>query len=268
VARRRASSTDDHTTLIAFLIMVVTTGGNVVAIRYATRELDPLWAAASRFAVAAAIFAIIGRVLGAGFPRGRALVGALLYGALTFGGFFGFSYWGLRDAPAGLAGVLLATIPLITFGGGVQEGVPASALLAILAGAACAAEAALVVKASPPVHPAVMNAIGMAVGTLILLALMPVFGESYAMPQAVRTWAAQVYLVLVGSVVVFALYLFVLSRWTASAASYEFVLVPLVGIILSAWLLDERVTGTFGVGALLVLVGVYLGALGRPSTST
>ncbi len=227
-------------------------------------------------------------------PRGRALVGAALYGALTFGAFFGFVYWGLQEAPAGLAGVFLATVPLLTFllalaqgqerfrwdslagaalvvggtavifRGGVEEGVPPISFLAIVAGAACAAEGAIVVKSFPSVHPAAMNAIGMAVGTAILFVLMPLFNEAYVIPEAASTWLAQVYLVIIGSVAVFALYLFVLSRWTASAASYEFVLVPIVGIVLSAWLLDEPITSAFATGSILVLMGVYLGALRRP----
>jgi len=274
-------------------------GGNVIAIKYIARagDLDPLWAAASRFLLASAIFVVIALSLRAQFPRGRALVGALLYGALTFGAFFGFAYWGLQEAPAGLAGVFLATVPLFTFllalahgqewfrweglvgaavvvagtavifRGGLDEGVPAASLLAILGAAACAAEGAIVVKAFPPVQPAVRNAIGMAVGTAILLALMPVFGESYDLPEEGSTWSAQSYLVVVGSVGVFALYLFVLGRWTASAASYEFVLVPLVGIVLAAWLLDEPITGTFAVGSILVLIGVFFGVLLRPSRS-
>jgi drug/metabolite transporter (DMT)-like permease len=73
--------------------------------------------------------------------------------------------------------------------------------------------------------------------------------------------------VVVGSVGVFALYLFVLTRWTASAVSFEFVLVPLVGILLASWLLDEPITGLFAIGSVLVLIGVFFGVLLRPSRS-
>jgi hypothetical protein len=54
------------------------------------------------------------------------------------------------------------------------------------------------------------------------------------MSQAGGRWK-----VLIGTVGVFAVYLYVLSTWTASAVSYEFVLAPLVAIVLAAWLLDE-----------------------------
>lgn len=293
MGREEIRSGTDSVVIAAFLAMVVGIGGNVIAVKYiaSAGDLDPLWAAASRFVVASAIFAIAAVALRASMPRGRALVGALLYGALSIGAFFGFVYWGLQEAPAGIAGVFLATGPLFTFllallhgqerfrwesviGGvvviagtavvfsaGVDRGVPVTSLLAILAASVCAAEGAVVVKGFPPVHPAMRNTIGMAMGAVMLLALMPFFHESFGLPVENSTWLAQAYLVLFGSVGVFGLYLFVLSRWTASAASYEFVLAPVVAVVLAAWLLDERVTRTFVIGAALVLVGVYLGVI-------
>ncbi len=289
----KAHAGSDGVVMAAFLAMVVGIGGNVIAVKYiaSAGDIDPLWAAASRFVVASAIFCIAAVILRAPIPRGRAAVGALLYGALSIGAFFGFVYWGLQEAPAGMSGVVLATGPLLTFlfavlhgqerfrwegvvGGaiviagtaavfsaGVDKGVPVGSLLAILAASVCAAEGAVVVKGFPPVHAATRNAIGMVVGALMLLVLMPFFDESFGLPVEISTWLAQAYLILFGSVGVFGLYLFVLSRWTASATSYEFVLAPVVAVVLGAWLLSERITWTFAVGAALVLVGVYVGAI-------
>jgi hypothetical protein len=130
------------------------------------------------------------------------------------------------------AAVVVAGTALV-FSAGVDQGVPVGSLLAIVAASACASEGAIIVKGFPAVHPAMRSAIGMTVGTVILLALMPLFHESYALPRSGSTWTAQVYLVLIGTVGVFALYLYVLSKWTASAVSYEFVLAPLVA---ACWL--------------------------------
>lgn len=285
-----------HLPLLAFVAMVLGIGGNVVAVKVLARDgaMDPMWAAASRFVVAALLFWAIARIARASFPRGRALAGAALYGLLSFGGFFGFVYWGLQDAPVGVAGVFLATSPLLTFLfalahgverfrwdsvlgaavvvlgtavvflGSLDEGIPGASLLALLAASACAAEGAVVIKTFPPVHPAARNTIGMAVGAVVLLVLVPVFGETLALPGSAEGWAAQTYLVTLGSIGVFGLYLYLLNRWTASAVSYEFVAAPLVGIALAAWLFDEQVTATFAAGSALVLVGVYLGAI-RPA---
>jgi drug/metabolite transporter (DMT)-like permease len=247
----------DPATLAAFLLLVVFAGGNAPAIRYVSCEdceLDPFWGAAMRFLLAAAIFALLSAVRRLELPRGRAFVGASVYGALQFGAGFGFVYWSLVHAPAGLAQVLLACVPLFTFGlalaqaqerfrwegliggalalagivvvfgSGVDTGVPLTSMLAIVAGAVCWAEALVAVKRFPRLDPAVMNAVGMAVGAVVLLLLGVLSDEAFALPESSSTLAAQVYLVVAGSVGVFWLYVFVVQRWTASAASYQLVL--------------------------------------------
>ena len=69
------------------------------------------------------------------------------------------------------------------------------------------------------------------------------------------------YLVVIGSVVVFLLYLIVLRYWAASRASYGFVIISFVTLVLSAWFDDEPVGLGLALGGLLVLAGVYVGAL-------
>lgn len=212
-------------------------------------------------------------------------MGAVLYGALQFGGGFAFFYWGLVRTPAGLAQVLIASVPLFTFGfaliqrqerfrweglagailaiagivivfsSGDAAGVPVTSMVSVLLCAVCWAQALVVVKGFPRVHPAALNAIGMAVGVAVLLPLTLLTGESVATPDAARTWAAQLYLIT-GSIGVFWLLVFVVHRWTASAASYSLVLIPLVTLVLSAWLQDERITWAFVAGSILVLMGV------------
>jgi drug/metabolite transporter (DMT)-like permease len=104
-----------------------------------------------------------------------------------------------------------------------------------------------------------MNAVGMTTGALLLLAGSMVAGESHVLPQQVATWAAVAYLV-VGSVVVFVLYLVVHRHWAASRAAYGFVLIPFVTVLLSAWLDNEPLGVGLLLGGLLVLSGVYVGA--------
>jgi drug/metabolite transporter (DMT)-like permease len=287
----------DSQALMAFVGLVTIAGGNAVAIRYtscASCELDPFWGAAIRFGLASLILLVITRALRAALPRGRALLGAVLFGALQFGAGFGLFYWGLVHTPAGLGQVLLACVPLLTFllalahcqetfrwdglvgamtaiGGialvmnsGAGTGVPLSSMAAVMGGAICWAEALIVVRGFPRVNAAAMNAVAMGVGAAILLVLSLSFGEAQIVPRAGVTWWALTYLVLAGSVGVFWLYVVVLRHWTASAASYQLVLIPLVTVPLSAWLQDEQITWVFAAGSVAVLLGVYLGAL-RPT---
>jgi drug/metabolite transporter (DMT)-like permease len=96
---------------------------------------------------------------------------------------------------------------------------------------------------------------------VVLLALSVASGETRTLPVEGATWVAFAYLVSFGTVGVFLLFLFILQRWQASAVAYLFVLAPFVSVALAAWLLGEEVTLVTAVGALLVLAGVYVGAL-------
>jgi drug/metabolite transporter (DMT)-like permease len=283
----------ERAALGAFVTGSVLAGGNAVGVRFSNRELAPLWGAGLRFLVAAALLVAAMVALGLTLPRGRALAGASLYGALNFGLAFALAYYGFVHIQAGLGQTLLALVPLLTLllavfqrqerlgvgaiagavlavaGIGVlsraplQEAVPLLSLLALLGSAVCFAQAAILVRHFPPVHPVTTNAVGMTSAALLLIPGALLFGEPIALPRRFETWLALSYLIVVGSVVVFVLYIFVLRHWTASRAAYTFVLVPVVTVVLSAWLDDEPVRAGLLLGGSLVLAGVYVGALRR-----
>lgn len=224
-------------------------------------------------------------------PRGRALTGAILYGALAVGAGFILFYWGLTKTPASRAQILGALVPLLTlffarlhgletlrlrglFGsllavagiavvvGGSGEGeISLPHILAIIVGTACIAEAAVIIKQFPHIHPIATNAVGMTVGTLMFVAASLLSGEQWTIPAMATTWIAFVYVVFAVTIVGFFLYLWVLGRWTASGASYGFVLAPLVTVVVAANLAGEEITPGFLVGGALVLSGVLVGAL-------
>lgn len=288
-----ARSQPDSPTLAAFATLVVLVAGNVVAVRFSNQELPPFWGAGARFAVACALFFTYTRIRRLPPPRGRALVGVLLFGVLQFGLAIAFAYWALQEVPAGLASIIFASVPLFThvfasaarlepfhlrgmigsaiaisgialmFGERVGTDIPAAYLLAAVGAAASFALAPVVVKSFPEVHLATTNALAMLAGTVVLLGLSFANGESIALPEEPATWAAYLYLVLPGSIGVFGLLLFTLERWTATGVSYQAVLSPPVSIAFSAWLLNEPLTQGLFLGGALVIAGVYLGALRR-----
>ena len=71
--------------LAAFLTAVVLGGINFVAVRYSNEELDPIWGAALRFGLAAAVFAVLCAALRLSLPRGRVLALVVTYGLIGFG---------------------------------------------------------------------------------------------------------------------------------------------------------------------------------------
>ena len=285
------SALPDRRVWLAFFLFVLFVGGASVAIRMTYAELAPFWVNASRFGLGALAFWAIVIVKKIPLPKGRALWGAVLFGVLTVGLAFILISWGLVVTPAGLAMVLMAFVPLMTLflsalhgvesitrrglfgsllavsgiiyivGGSSTSQLDLPHVFAILVAAGFNAEGGVLIKKFPPNPPVMTNAIGMSVGAAILALVSLLSGEKWTIPTQSQTWAAYVYLVVMVTVIAFFLYMYVLSKWTASNTSYGFVLNPLVAIIVASSLAGEEITVNFLIGSALVLSGVLVGAL-------
>ncbi|HEX6655573.1 MAG TPA: DMT family transporter [Candidatus Limnocylindria bacterium] len=271
--------------------MVLLAGGNAVGVKVVTDELDPLWGAGARFAVSGLLFGLLMVPTRSAMPHGKALLGAALYGVLAFGAAFGVAFFAIHLVGAGTGQLLLGLVPLLTLilaplhgleafrlravlgslvaligvavlaADRISLDVPAGGLLLGLLAALMLAEAGVVVKLTPRADPIATNAVGMLLGGILLLPLSLLLGEHWALPAQQDTWLALAYIVVAGSLGVFWLWLVVLARWTASAVSFEFLLIPLATIPFSALLTHEVVTPIMLLGGALILAGVYLGVL-------
>jgi drug/metabolite transporter (DMT)-like permease/RimJ/RimL family protein N-acetyltransferase len=285
-------------TLVAFAFAVLFGGSNFVAVRLSNRELPPMYGAGIRFATAALLLFMVVAVARIAIPRGRSLQGAVVFGTLNFFAGYALFYWGLQKVPAALAGVIFGAVPLFTFvlavlqrlerfvlraalgaivavaGIALMAGSPSDGtvrpiyLVAVLLSALTAAETTVVIKRFPTAHPVAMNAVGMAVGSPLLLALSALSGERWHVPSGSSTWLSLAFLVLFGSVGLFILFVYVIQHWTASGASYQFVLIPIVAALGGWAVLDEPLTASLAFGGVLVIAGVYIGALARTEENT
>lgn len=276
--------------MLAFLTIVVLLGVNFVAVRFSNLELAPFWGAGLRFIIASFALFMIVIIKRLPLPKGMGLVGAALFGILVFGATYGFVYWALLHVSSGIAALTFATIPLITillavslnlerlawrslfgavlvligigivFQQQLQVDVPLLPLVVLLLGALCGALSGIVIKRFPKSHPISTNAVAMAVGAVFLTVTSRSLGESWYLPALPVTWAALTWLIISASVA-FSLMVWLLSRWSASAASYSTVLQPLVTVAVASWLAGEEVTPVFALGGTFTLIGVYVGAL-------
>lgn len=131
--------------------------------------------------------------------------------------------------------------------------IPAAGIGVAIVAALLLAEAGVVAKLTPAAHPIATNAIGMLAGTGLLVRISVVVGEEWRLPARTGTWVAAAYLVVMGSVVVFWLFIFVVRRWTASATSFQFLLIPLATVPFSAALTGEVITPLMLIGGTIVL---------------
>lgn len=203
-------------------------------------------------------------------------------------------YWALVRVSAGMAAVILAAVPLITpilaavqrleplsrravIGALVAlsgilvktlspEGMelPLTGVLAMILAAVIVSQSVIIGKRVSADHPAMINAVGMAMGVPVLLVISAMAGESWILPRSPEVVWSVIYLVTFGSVGLFVLFLLVVRRWTASATAYAFVLFPMVTMFLEAWLGDVPLTIRGVAGALLVIAGVWFGVFYKP----
>lgn len=273
----------------AFVLNAVLAGGNAVGIRFSNMELEPYWGATLRFSLAALLMWAVFLVMKRPIPDREALIGSALYGVFGFGGAFAFAFYALVELEAGFGQVLLATVPLLTVllaalhrqeklrvgpivgslvaiaGITVMTGLSFQgsviSVVAALASAACFAEATVLVRRFPEIRPLTLNTVGMTAGALVLLVVAVLAGDAMVLPRRPETWLAVGYMVIIGTGIVFSLYVYVLQYWPASRGAYSFVLIPPFTALFGAWLLDEEIGVGFVIGASLVLAGVYYGAL-------
>jgi drug/metabolite transporter (DMT)-like permease len=284
---------NDRTAAALFAACTLIIATNPIAVRFSDRELAPWWGACLRFSLAAAIFLLLAAAFRVPPPRGRGLAGAILFGALNYAGAVGLAYYGFVHVHAGIGQILFALVPLATLLLAVLQrqehlqaravvgallavvgvvlltaspltgSVPPLSLLALFVSMFCVAESAVLARRFRGLHPVELNLVASAAAALILLPVSVLSGESIALPQRAKTWAALAFVVLISSVLMFVLYLLLLRRWLASRVAYIFVLAPPLTVALSAWLDNEHVTSELFLGGAVILTGVYVGAL-RP----
>jgi len=289
------TETPDRLTIIAFSTAILIGGVNFVAVRVSNQELDPMFGAGLRFSAAALIFLAFVAVRRIPLPRGRVLAVTVAYGVLAFTITYALAYWSLQPGKlsAGIGAVIFGATPLITillaaahrleritprgvFGALIavagitvlanpfsDASVPVVPLLAMLIGAVAAAESGVILKLVPPSHPVSTNGLAMAIGAVLLLGISAVAGEAWLVPEQGDTWTALAYLAPIGSVGLFALFLFTLGRWTASAVAYMTAAFPVVAMVAGAVLLDEEITANGVIGGAMVITAVYVGAIRR-----
>jgi drug/metabolite transporter (DMT)-like permease len=240
----------DIRTRAAFAGAVLLGSANIVAVRFSNRELEPLWGAGVRFSIAASVLCTIGLVARRSFPRGRSLRGAVSFGLLAFTGAYAFFYVGAVRVSAGAAGVIMALVPLLTLLLATVQRLERFSWRGLAGSLLAVAGIGVILSGSPA---------GAAPVASVLLIVAAATCASQAGIVVKRTPGSDV--ITTNGV-----------AWL-SAASYQFVLFPLVTIVLGALVAGESVTGGLLLGLPLVIAGVYEGALrrvpdGQPSSSS
>lgn len=278
--------------LLVWLLLCVVWGTTWIFIKLGLADLPPVSFAAVRFSVACLILFPILRLQKIELPKGRAIWKIIfITGFLQFCFNYGLLFWGEQHITSGLAAVLQATIP--AFGlilARIYVGEPVTGLkivsillglsgvavifreqlflngrmaflgsMAVVVGAFGAAYASVLTKARGQAqHPAGLVFAQMLVGQLPLW-LVGLLTEGN--PLAFR-WTGQavicvVYLAIIGSIIAFWLYYWLLSKIDVTKAMMISFVTPLVAVFVGSFFGEKLELQTL-FGGLLILLSVFL----------
>ncbi len=287
--------------LAVWLGLVAIWGSTWLAIKVGLRDLPPISFAGIRFAIAAAVIYGVIAFRRVRLPWARRDWRLLIYtGFLTITVNYALVFWGEQYISSGLAALLNATIPLfglplahrylasepltrrklagvllglagvlmvfgVELGGSGPLAFWASAgiLVASLAGA----QAGVLIKArGTHIDPAVLAGVQMAAGCVpLLIGGIALEGNPLRFHWTPVAVGALVYLALVGSVIAFLAYYWLIRHTEVTRVLLIPLVTPLIAVLLGVSFLGEEMGwGTVGGGAaILAGVGLVVGRSGK-----
>ncbi|TQK69813.1 EamA family transporter [Nocardioides sp. SLBN-35] len=274
----------------ALAIVYVVWGSTYLGIRVVVEDVPPLTGMGARFIAAGLLLGVVLRLRGVSVRVGRGeLLGAALLGLmLPLLGNGLVAVGESKGAPSGVAALLVAAVPLwvvayrfaggdrprgwsvlgvvlgfvglawLVLGGRGQGEVPLVGAAFVLAASGFWAFGSWVQpRLTLPKDPFVLAVHEMWTGGVMMVALGLAVGESPT-PFAydARTWLAWLYLVVIGSMVGFSAYVWLLANAPIGlVATYAYVN-PVVAVLLGRALLDEPITSAVLVGGLVIVAAV------------
>ena len=238
-----------------------------------------------RFAIAAPLMAVVMRLRGLAWPRGRLLAGLAAMGGLGYVGQSLSFFTALTKASASLVALLLYAYPAIvtvlsvlvlgerltrprvaalgvalagavlTIGpelSGEPLGVVLGASAAVIYSAYILVGSRLTPRSGALPASAVIMAAAAAVYAVVVAVQRPAF------PTTAGSWAAVVAIAVVSTVIAITTFFAGMARLGATDASTLSTLEPVVTVVLAALVLDERLSAAQLVGGLLILAAVVV----------
>jgi drug/metabolite transporter (DMT)-like permease len=283
---------------VAIAILYVVWGSTYLGIRIAVETIPPFLLAGTRFGIAGLVILAVALLRKRGripFPSRRELRDMTLIGAALMAGGMGLVALGEQTVPSGIAALLIAMMPLwvavagrIFFGErlpriaiagvaigllgvGILVGPSASGaetfnpggILALLLSPICWACGSLYSshRAQLPKDPLVATGGQMLAGAAILVVIAAVRGEYAGFrleTVSSESLAAFAYLTVVGSLIAFTTYVWLLKMAPLPLiATYAYVN-PIVAVILGAIVLQEPITPRILVAGAVIIFAVAL----------
>lgn len=289
------SRTTGYLIAVVYASMCLIWGSTWIMIKLGLRGAPPMTAVAVRFILAALLVFFIIAVRRRRIPRTRGFLALSLFlGVVHFAVPYVLVYWGEQHISSGLTAVLYSTMPIcvalmarvfigdplaprkvagilvgfagvwVIFSDSVRFGgaTAAAGMAAVLGSVFCSSLSTVVVKKyASGYDPFVMLALPFTIGGLAVgSAALWVEGSNPFRFDAL-TWTTVVYLAVLGSVVAFSFYFWIIKRIDVTVLSYQTFVIPVIALVIGWIFLRETVTIRVVSGAALILAGIGLATL-------
>lgn len=301
---RAAGKASPRVALVVWLSLCAIWGSTWLAIKLGLRDLPPLSFAGMRFAAAALVLFGISALRGFRLPRTARDWRLLAYtGGLTITINYALVFWGEQHISSGLAAVLSSTVPLfglplahrylaseplthwkvagvllgvigvaIVCSGQLGIGGPLAfwASLGIIFAALATAHAGVLIKAGGThMEPSVLAGVQMAGGCIpLLLGGVLLEGNPVHFHWTPMAWAALGYLTILGSVVAFLMYYWLIRHTEVTWVLMIPLVTPLVAVAFGVLFAGEAVGWHTALGGTAIIGGVALAVLTPRETSS
>lgn len=197
----------------------------------------------------------LGAVIGATSPLWIAVISSFIFKEIRLNS---ITTIGLLLGVAGVV-VIFSDYIQALFGGPFAWGV----LLNVIASIAWAFGTIYMAQHAKQVNPYFSLGWQMFLGGAILLIIAYTTGH-YVSPFKVQaqTWYSIAYLVVIGSILTYAAFIYALKRLPAAQVSIYAYINPIVAVVVGAMLNNEKLTTVIAMGTLVTIVGVYLVNIG------
>ncbi len=291
---------------VALSIVYVAWGSTYLGIRVMDRTIPPFLGAGVRYLAAGGLMVVALVALRGRLPRvaPRELASLAVVSVLLLAAGNGGVTYAERHVPSGLAALLVASVPLwilvirtaagdrprratlaglaigfigvglLVARGGAQQGVSVPHMLLVVGAAACWALGSWLSGRLPmPADAAAGTAIEMLIGGGVLAAISPLAGERWSeltLHASADSLVALAYLALVGSILAFTAYVWLLQHAPISQISTYAYVNPVVAVALGALILGEPITAITLIGGAIIVLAVAVviraeAQRGRPS---
>ena len=168
------------------------------------------------------------------------------------------SIWGHKIKRQEWLGIAIGLIGIVLLNvGGSLHGDLTSALLLIFAAASWSFGSVLSKHIAMP-QGLMAAACQMLVGGVVMLIASTVRGEAWPHTISPKSWGALVFLIILGSLVTYSAYLYLLKTVRPLVASSNTFVNPVVAFVVGIWLADEHIATNEYIALGVILAGVIL----------